>query len=80
MKTIATLCTSLIVAGWVAAIAIVAVQNADPVSFRFLGIQTIEIPFGVVMAFAVALGIVGAAIAQPLLGLAIAQPEEEEDF
>jgi uncharacterized integral membrane protein len=79
MKTIATAVTSLIVATWVVAIAVIAVQNAEPVSFRFLTIQTIELPFGLVLAFGVALGIVGMAIAQPLLGFSIGRSVDDED-
>ncbi len=78
MKTIATVLTSLIVAAWVVAIAIIAVQNADSVSFRFLTIQTIELPFGLVLAFGVALGIVSIAIAQPLLGFSIARSDDDD--
>lgn len=78
MKTLATFLTALIVAGWIATIAIIAVQNAEPVSFRFLGVQTIEMPFGVVLAFGTALGIVGMAIAQPLLGISIGQSEDDD--
>jgi uncharacterized integral membrane protein len=78
MKTIATVVTSLIVAVWVVAIAIIAVQNADPVSFRFLTVQTFELPFGVVLAFGVALGIIGMAIAQPLLGFSIGRSGDDD--
>jgi uncharacterized integral membrane protein len=43
--------TTLILAFWVAAIAIIAVQNATPVSLNFFGLRSIAIPFGVLLAF-----------------------------
>lgn len=43
--------TTLILAFWVAAIAVVAVQNATPVSLHFFGLRSIAIPFGVLLAF-----------------------------
>lgn len=55
--------TSLIVAFWVSAIALIAIQNATPVSLQFLNVQTIEIPLGLVMAFSASIGMVGAALA-----------------
>jgi uncharacterized integral membrane protein len=59
---------ALIPALWVVVIAIIAVQNATPVSLRLLNLQSIEIPFGVLLAFAVAGGMVAAAIALLVLG------------
>ncbi|WP_198806144.1 hypothetical protein [Leptolyngbya sp. BL0902] len=60
---------ALIPALWVVAIAIVAVQNATPVSLRLLMLQSIEIPFGVLLAFGAAGGMVVAALGLWLLGL-----------
>lgn len=68
MKSFATLITACIVAVWVGAIALIAIQNAAPITLRFLTFQTIEIPFGLVIAFSVMIGILGTAIVQPLLG------------
>lgn len=62
----ANLLAALIVATWVVAIAIISVQNFASVSLRFLFFQSIEMPFGVVLAFSVALGVIGTAIAQLL--------------
>lgn len=53
--------TSLILALWVSAIALIAVQNATPVSLQFLNVQTIEIPLGLVMAFSASIGMVATA-------------------
>lgn len=60
---------AIIPALWVAAIAIVAVQNATPVSIRLLMLRSIEIPFGVLLAFGAAGGMVVAALGLWLLGL-----------
>lgn len=51
--------TSLVVAVWVSAIAIIAIQNATPVSLQFLGLRTVEIPIGLVLAFSASLGMIG---------------------
>lgn len=54
--------TSLIIAFWVSAIALIAIQNATPVSLRFLGLQSVEIPIGLIMAFSASLGMIGTAL------------------
>jgi uncharacterized integral membrane protein len=69
MKTIANLLTSLLIAFWVIGIAIVAVQNAEPVSLKFLSYQSIQIPFGLVLAFSAGIGVISMALLQPLWGL-----------
>ncbi len=69
MKTIANLLTSLLIAFWVIAIAIVAVQNAEPVSLRFLSYQSIQIPFGLLLAFSAGIGVIGMALLIPVWGL-----------
>lgn len=54
--------TSLIIAFWVSVIALIAIQNATPVSLRFLGLQSVEIPIGLIMAFSASLGMIGTAL------------------
>ncbi|MBE9192760.1 LapA family protein [Gloeocapsopsis crepidinum LEGE 06123] len=66
MKTLANLLTIVILAGWVVAIAIISVQNATPVSLRFLTFQSIQLPAGLVLAFSAALGMLAMASTQPL--------------
>lgn len=39
---------------WVAAIAILSVQNATPVALQFLWFESVELPVGVVLSFCVA--------------------------
>lgn len=62
MSIITNLFSSLLLAAWVVAAAVLAVQNVTGVSLRFLGGQTIQIPVGVLLALCVALGVVAGAI------------------
>lgn len=59
---------AVIPAVWVVAIAIIAVQNATPVSIRLLNLQSIEMPFGVLLAFCAAGGMLGTALLLLVLG------------
>ncbi len=72
-KILANFLILLIIAVWVVAIALISVQNATPISLRFLGFQSIQIPFGLMLAFSVAMGLLGVAVLQPLWG-------REEEF
>jgi uncharacterized integral membrane protein len=49
---------SAIVATWISVIALISVQNASLVSLKFLFWQSIELPWGIVLAIAVAAGFV----------------------
>ncbi len=82
MKSFVHLVIAVIIAVWVMVIALISVQNATPVSLRFLGLQSIQIPFGLVLAFVVAGGLLGMAILQPLWGLGElkSRVDEEADF
>lgn len=75
MKTVTNLLTSLLIAAWIAAIALLSIQNVAPVSLRFLNWESIELPFGVLLAFSVGIGIIGAAIL-PLLWRLSGQSQE----
>ncbi|QZZ23620.1 DUF1049 domain-containing protein [Leptothermofonsia sichuanensis E412] len=77
MKTIAIFLTSLIIAGWIGAIAVLSVQNYSSITLRFAQFESFPMPLGLVLSFSVALGVVGTAILQPLLN---APGYEEEDF
>ena len=58
---------STIAATWIALIALISVQNASLVSLRFVFWKSIDLPWGIVLAGAVALGfIIGGCL--PLLG------------
>ncbi len=84
MKTIANLLTSIILAAWIAAIAILSIQNITSISLKFLVFQTIQMPLGIVLAFSVGIGAIAGAIVPVLWQLADGQREryyeEEEDF
>jgi len=76
------LIAALMLAGWVGAIAILSVQNATLVSLRFLGLQSVQIPIGVVLAFSVALGMVGAALVPliwSVIGSRATAPQQQRD-
>lgn len=66
MSIITNLFNTLLLAAWVVAAAVLAVQNVTGVSLRFLGAQTIQIPVGVLLVLCVALGVIAGAIA-PLI-------------
>jgi len=84
MKTLANLLTSLILAAWIGAIAILAIQNFTPVSLKFLAFESIQLPVGIVLAFSVGIGVIGGAIAPVLWQLAGGQRQqyqyEDEDY
>jgi len=79
MKSMANFLTSLILAGWVIAIAILSIQNITPVSLKFLTFETIELPVGIVLAFSVGVGAIGGAIAPLLWQLSGREPPQYED-
>lgn len=68
MRTIANLLTSLVVATWVVAIAVLSLKNVTPVSLKFLTYQSIQLPFFLVLAFSASLGMIVMALIQPLWG------------
>lgn len=70
--------TSFIVAFWVSAIAIIAIQNATPVSLTFLFFESISIPIGLIIAFSVAIGLIIAALFKPILDLGNSNLENRE--
>ncbi len=72
----ANLVTSLIVAFWVSAIALLSVQNARPVTLRFLTLQSVQLPVGLVLSFSAAVGMVGTALILPARK---AKPKPQDD-
>ncbi|MBD2327368.1 DUF1049 domain-containing protein [Alkalinema sp. FACHB-956] len=65
MRQTITALLSTIVALWTIVIAVIAMQNAEPVSLKFLGLESIPMPFGFVFALMVAIGMVGTALLWP---------------
>lgn len=66
MKSIITQVVSLVIAIWIVAIAILSVQNATPVALKFFTFQSIQLPAGVILAFAAAVGAISGAAIAPL--------------
>jgi uncharacterized integral membrane protein len=58
MKILGNFLNSLLIAGWVSAIAIFSIQNIQPVSLQFFNWQSIQLPIGVLLAFCVAIGMI----------------------
>jgi uncharacterized integral membrane protein len=67
MKTTVNLILSIILAFWIMAIAIISVQNATPISLRFITFESIQIPLGLLLTFFVAAGMIATPLVQPLL-------------
>ncbi|QDL07998.1 DUF1049 domain-containing protein [Brasilonema octagenarum UFV-E1] len=85
MKNFTSLLISIVIASWVMGVAILSVQNAQPVSLKFLTFQSIQIPVGLVLAFCAVVGMVGVALLQPLWGVAGSErrnfrSEDENEF
>ncbi|VEP12404.1 conserved hypothetical protein [Hyella patelloides LEGE 07179] len=59
MKIFANFINSLIVAGWVSAVAVFSIQNIQTVSLKFLVWQSIQFPIGVLLAFCAGVGFIG---------------------
>ncbi|KGF71756.1 hypothetical protein DO97_15890 [Neosynechococcus sphagnicola sy1] len=66
---------------WMAAIAILAVQNATPASLQFFVWQSIQIPIGVILAFSLAMGLLGGSLLIALLAFERSQllPGADDD-
>jgi uncharacterized integral membrane protein len=58
--------TSLLVAAWAVAVAVLSAQNVTRVSLQFLGFQSIQLPVGIVLTISVGVGLVGGGIARGL--------------
>ncbi len=57
-----TMITMAFMAGWMSAIALIAIQNVQSVSLRFLIFQSVQLPFGLALAWSVAVGMIGMAL------------------
>ena len=67
MNILTAILSAVIISGWISAIAIVSVQNVMLVSLQFLGFSSIQLPVGILLAFASAFGWLAGAIAPQLL-------------
>ncbi|KKI98669.1 lipopolysaccharide assembly protein LapA domain-containing protein [Prochlorothrix hollandica] len=66
MNPLFSLAASLICGFWLMVIAIVASQNPTPIALRFLGLRSVPIPLGLVVALC---GVLGLVMTSLLLGL-----------
>ncbi len=67
MNVLTHLIISLITAAWIVGIALLSVQNASIVNLKFVFWQSIDLPWGLVLAAAVGAGfVIGGCL--PLLG------------
>lgn len=57
MRTLGALLAMTLLAGLLAAIAVMSIQNIEIVSIKFLLWESVRLPFGVLLAFAVGLGL-----------------------
>ena len=65
MPNLLNLVVSTVTAIWVSAIALISVQNATPMSLRFLTFQSTRIPVGLLLGFSASAGMVGTALLLP---------------
>lgn len=79
MNSFANLFAIVIVAIWMLAIALISVQNAQPVSLDFFGMRSIAIPFGLLLTFAAAIGMIGVTLLQPFFGSTGRNSQSDED-
>ena len=75
MKSLVSGLIALMVALWVVAIAVLSIQNVfimdesnSPtlVSLKFLGLSSISLPFGVILAISAAIGMISMALLLPI--------------
>ncbi len=79
-KFISPIISSIILALWISGIAILSVQNATPISLKFISLQSIPIPVGVILSFSVSIGvIISSILLPPLLGLG-QMKNNQDDF
>ncbi|WP_369806399.1 DUF1049 domain-containing protein [Cylindrospermopsis raciborskii] len=82
LPSLFTLFLSVVLATWILAIALISVQNATPISLRFLVFQSIQVPFGLMLAFWVVVGLITVSFGQLLgnVGESGNSTDEEGDF
>ncbi len=62
MKQVINLINALIISFWLIVVAVLSIQNVDGISLKFLVWQSIEIPLGVLLSFALGCGVILGAI------------------
>lgn len=66
MNSFTNLFSIMIVGCWMLAIAFISVQNAQPIRLVFFSLQTIAIPFGLLLTFTTIVGMIGYTLLQPI--------------
>lgn len=56
MKFLTDFLVACTLALWLVAIATVSIQNVDSVSLQFLGLRSVALPFGILLAASVGIG------------------------
>ncbi|MBE9029358.1 DUF1049 domain-containing protein [filamentous cyanobacterium LEGE 11480] len=77
MNSLANLSAIVIVALWMLAIALISIQNAQPVSIEFFGTRSIAIPFGLLLTCTTVIGMIGTVLLQPILRPSHRSADEE---
>ncbi|WP_293133305.1 DUF1049 domain-containing protein [Okeania sp. SIO3I5] len=78
-KFISPIISSIMLALWISGMAILSVQNATPISLKFLGFQSIQIPIGVILSLSVSVGLIISSILLPPL-LNLGQMKDSQEY
>ena len=57
MRIVANLLLAAIITAWLVFVATLSIQNITPISLKFFTFRSIELPFGVLLTFAVGVGL-----------------------
>ncbi|MEM8642037.1 MAG: DUF1049 domain-containing protein [Cyanobacteria bacterium P01_G01_bin.54] len=68
MRTIANLLLTALLTAWLVFVATLSIQNITPISLKFFTFRSVEIPFGVLLTFAVGIGLGLGALAPLFVG------------
>jgi uncharacterized integral membrane protein len=79
MKSFLHLIMMSLIALWLGAIALFSIQNVAPVSLKFLGFASIQLPIGVMLSFCVGGGLILGAIVPLLLPSPRVRRDRQDD-
>jgi uncharacterized integral membrane protein len=80
MKSTTSLAAIGTLATWMLICALIAMQNAQPISLEFFGAKLVPVPFGLLLVFMAVLGMVGSIVLQPLFFGFRRRSRIEEDY
>ncbi len=78
MNSLANLAAITLVGIWMLVIAIITVQNAQPMSIELFGQKTVAMPFGLMLTGVTVIGMIGVGLLQPLLFPSRRRTKDEE--